>query len=123
MRRLTINMTKEQYQSLKDLAALHGKSIEQYALERLFTVQAGEDQALQEFGAVLTQRATDGWVGAVSGDGFDAIVDEELSRDQPRSAGKRQIKRGSLAALTDGLPIQEEGAAQTIRAMRDSDHY
>lgn len=36
MSRLTIDMTDQQHQSLKALAALQGKTIKQYALERLF---------------------------------------------------------------------------------------
>ncbi len=36
MSRLTIDITDHQYQSLKALAALEGKSIKQYTLERLF---------------------------------------------------------------------------------------
>jgi len=35
MSRLTIDMTDQQHQSLKAMAALQGKTIKQYALERL----------------------------------------------------------------------------------------
>lgn len=36
MSRLTIDMTEQQHQSLKALAALEGKTIKQYTIERLF---------------------------------------------------------------------------------------
>lgn len=36
MSRLTIDVTEQQHQSLKVMAALQGKSIREYALERLF---------------------------------------------------------------------------------------
>ena len=43
MSRLTIDITDHQHQSLKARAALQGKTIRQYALERLFPDPAGED--------------------------------------------------------------------------------
>jgi len=39
MSRLTIDMTDQQHQSLKAMDALQGKTIKQYALERLLPVQ------------------------------------------------------------------------------------
>ncbi len=48
MSRLTIDITDQQHQSLKALAALQGKTIKQYALERLFPGDANADQAWQE---------------------------------------------------------------------------
>ena len=48
MSRLTIDITDQQHQSLKALAALQGKTIKQYALERLFPGDADADQAWQE---------------------------------------------------------------------------
>ena len=36
MSRLTIDITDQQHQRLKALAALEGKTIKQYAIERLF---------------------------------------------------------------------------------------
>ena len=48
MSRLTIDITDQQHQSPKALAALQGKTIKQYALERLFPGDADADQAWQE---------------------------------------------------------------------------
>ena len=81
MSRLTIDITDQQHQSLKALAALQGKTIKQYATERLFAGHAGEDQAWQELKALLQQRVAEGLVGEVSTASIDAIIDEELGRD------------------------------------------
>lgn len=81
MSRLTIDLTDQQHQSLKALAALQGKSIKQYAIERLFPAPEGDDQAWQELKTLLGQRIADGLGGAVSAKGLDSIVDEELGRE------------------------------------------
>ena len=80
MSRLTIDISDHQHQSLKALAALQGKTIKQYALERLFPAQSGEDQAWQELKALLGQRINEGLSGTMSGNGIDTILDEELGR-------------------------------------------
>ena len=56
MSRLAIDITDQQHQSLKALTALQGKTIKQYAVERLFAGRDGEDQAWHELRAVLQQR-------------------------------------------------------------------
>ncbi len=81
MSRLTIDITDQQHQNLKALAALQGKTIRQYAIERLFPANAGEDQAWQELKTLLGQRIAEGMAGGVSAKSIGAIVDEELSRD------------------------------------------
>ena len=53
MSRLTIEMTDQKHQSIKASAALQGKSIEEYALERLFPTSTNEDAALRELQAIL----------------------------------------------------------------------
>lgn len=78
MSRLTIDITEHQHQSLKALAALQGKTIRQYAVERLFPGPANDDHAWQELQALLRQRIAEGLAGKVSGKHFDVIVDEEL---------------------------------------------
>ena len=81
MSRLTVDMTDQQHQSLKALAALQGKTIRQYAIERLFPVDNDADQAWQELKALLSQRITDGLAGVVSSRNIDSIVDEEFDRE------------------------------------------
>lgn len=81
MSRLTIDMTDQQHQSLKALAALQGKTIKQYALERLFPGDTDADQAWQELKNLLGHRIEAGLAGKVSGKSIDQIADEELGED------------------------------------------
>jgi hypothetical protein len=82
MSRLTIDITDRQHQSLKALAALQGKTIKQYALERLFPGDANADQAWQELKTLLGNRINDGLAGKVSTKSIGAILDEELAEDR-----------------------------------------
>ncbi len=81
MSRLTIDITDQQHQSLKALAALQGKTIRQYAIERLFPADTNGDSAWEALKTLLGQRVAEGLAGAVSAKSVDAIVDEELGRD------------------------------------------
>lgn len=56
MSRLTIDVTEQQHQALKAMAALEGKTIKQYALERLFSPAIGEEQAVYQLKQLLTER-------------------------------------------------------------------
>ncbi len=82
MSRLTIDLSDQQHQSLKALAALQGKTIKQYALERLFPGDTTADQAWQELKAVLGSRINDGLAGKVSAKNISQILDEELGEDR-----------------------------------------
>jgi hypothetical protein len=82
MSRLTIDITNQQHQSLKALAALQGKSIKQYALERLFPEDANGDQAWRELKMLLGERIGQGLAGQISTQSIGSIVDEELGPDQ-----------------------------------------
>jgi len=79
MSRLTIDISEQQHQSLKALAALQGKTIKQYAIERLFPGNIDNDPAWQELRGVLTARINDGLAGKVSARSVGDILDEELS--------------------------------------------
>ncbi|SMC73078.1 antitoxin [Rhizobium sp. RU36D] len=79
MSRLTIDMTDQQHQSLKALAALEGKTIKQYALERLFPGDTDADQAWQDLKSVLGDRIKAGMAGRVSDKSINQILDEELA--------------------------------------------
>lgn len=81
MSRLTIDITDRQHQNLKALAALQGKTIKQYALERLFPGPSGEDQAWAELKDLLGQRIAKGLAGELSSKSIDAIMAEELGRE------------------------------------------
>lgn len=80
MSRLTIDMTEQQHQSLKALAALQGKTIRQYAIERLFPGDENADQAWAELQALMRTRAQNGLAGRVSGKSVDDILAEELGQ-------------------------------------------
>jgi hypothetical protein len=78
MSRLTIDMTDQQHQSLKAMAALQGKTIKQYALERLLPVQGEGDTAWSELKDFLNKRIADGLKGELTTKSFEQIVAEEL---------------------------------------------
>ncbi|KAA9383673.1 antitoxin [Neorhizobium galegae] len=79
MSRLTIDITDQQHKSLKALAALQGKTIKQYALERLFPDDVNADEAWQDLKTLLANRINDGLAGKVSIKSIGAILDEELA--------------------------------------------
>lgn len=81
MSRLTIDITEQQHQSLKALAALQGKTIKQYAIERLFPVDMSADYAWQALKALLGERIAEGLAGGVSAKNIGTILDEELGED------------------------------------------
>jgi hypothetical protein len=80
MSRLTIDMTDQQHQSLKALAALQGKTIKQYALERLLPAPGAGDQAWSDLKDFLIERIERGLSGEVAATSFDQIVEEELGQ-------------------------------------------
>lgn len=73
MSRLTIDVTEQQHQALKAMAALAGKSIKQYTLERLFP--SDEEQAMQELKTLLQNRLTAAEQGEVSALSADEITE------------------------------------------------
>ena len=79
MSRLTIDITNQQHQSLKALAALQGKTIKQYALERLFPGDADANQAWEELKFLLGARIHEALAGNVSAKSISKILDEELT--------------------------------------------
>ncbi|MDQ4680597.1 antitoxin, partial [Stenotrophomonas maltophilia group sp. RNC7] len=68
--------------SLKALAALQGKTIKQYALERLFPGDADADQAWHELKTLLGNRINEGLAGNISTRNVSEILDEELTGDR-----------------------------------------
>lgn len=59
MSRLTIDVTEQQHQALKARAALEGKTIKQYTLERLFPAATAGAQAMDELKALLAERVAE----------------------------------------------------------------
>jgi len=76
--RLSIEVTPEQHQRLKAIAALSGKSIKDYVLERVFlesSSPANGEEALRELEAFLEPRIK-GAQDAVSGKSVKQIFEE-----------------------------------------------
>jgi hypothetical protein len=80
MSRLTIDISDQQHQNLKALAALQGKTIRQYTLERLFPDDVEGDAAWQALKVLLGARIEAGLAGKVSGKNAQQILDEELAK-------------------------------------------
>ncbi len=82
MSRLTIDITDQQHQSLKALAALQGKTIKQYALERLFPGDTDGERAWEELKTMVTVRINDGLAGKLSTKTVNEILEEEIAEDR-----------------------------------------
>ena len=80
MSRLTIDVTEQQHQTLKALAALEGKSIKQYTLERLFPADA--QQAMQELKTLLESR-----LAAAEGGEVSPLSAAEIAAESLRELG------------------------------------
>lgn len=78
MSRLTIDVTDQQHQSLKALAALQGKTIKEYAIEKLFSSNPDEERALMELKALLTHRIAEADNGNLDTRSFTEIADATL---------------------------------------------
>lgn len=81
MSRLSIDLSDQQHNSLKALAALEGKSIRQYALERLFPDTGSDAPALAELKVFIDQRIAAAMAGAVSTSTVEDIIAQELDRN------------------------------------------
>ena len=83
MSRLTIEMTDQKHQSIKASAALQGKSIEEYALERLFPTSKNEEAALHELKAILEQRRSESAGGDVLARSLTEIAEDVIKDGGP----------------------------------------
>lgn len=68
MSRISIDVTSDEHQKLKALAALQGKSIKDYVIERTLGVDGdqAEQTALRELESLLDERIRSAQHGAVS---------------------------------------------------------
>lgn len=78
MSRLTIEITDQQHQSIKAMAALQGKSIKEYAMQRLLPLTADEEKAMQELEAFLKPRIEAAERGEVVSASVRSIFEETL---------------------------------------------
>lgn len=80
MSRLTIDLTDEQHKHLKAVAALEGKTIRQFAVERLFPVTDELDEDWERFREFMNSRIDGALAGEISNRTFDEIVDTAFAR-------------------------------------------
>ena len=78
MSRLTIEITDQQHQNIKALAAIQGKSIKEYAMQRLLPLTADEEKAMQELEAFLKPRIEAAERGEVVNASVHTIFEETL---------------------------------------------
>ena len=79
--RLSIEVTPEQHQYLKAAAAIQGKSIKNYVLERALP-DTEEQQAFAQLESLLAARAKSAKAGKLSDKSLDDIFDEEIKEAQ-----------------------------------------
>ncbi|MBL9029640.1 MAG: antitoxin [Caedimonas sp.] len=78
MSRLTINITDQQHQALKAMAALQGKTIKEYAIERLFPEVGNDEQAMVDLRQLLEMRVAEVSRGEVSTKSITEIASEVM---------------------------------------------
>ena len=78
MSRLTIDISEQQHQALKAMAALEGKSIKQFTLERLFPAEASEEDSMEALRALLTERVAEARNGGLVQGSISEIAEEAL---------------------------------------------
>jgi uncharacterized protein (DUF1778 family) len=75
MSRLTIDITEQQHQALKAMAALEGKTIKQFTLERLFDAQQTD---LNEIRTLLAERVAQAQRGEVIKGSISEIAEQAI---------------------------------------------
>jgi hypothetical protein len=75
MSRLSIDVTDQQHQSLKALAALQGKTIKEYAIEKLFGADPKEEQAFAALKSLLRQRIAEAEAGDFDERSFTEVAE------------------------------------------------
>lgn len=78
MSRLTIDISEQQHQTLKARAALEGKTIKRYALERLFPDNVRGDVALEELKQLLRERLAEAQRGEFVEGGISELAELTL---------------------------------------------
>ncbi|MBX3616621.1 DUF1778 domain-containing protein [Nitrosomonas sp.] len=79
MSRLSIDLTPEQHQKIKAVAALQGKSIKEYVLAQILPTSSDEDMALNELETLLDERIKSARAGKISKKSVEEIFQEAYS--------------------------------------------
>ena len=83
MSRLSIDISTEQHQKIKALAALQGQSIKDYVLNKLFSPNNENEQvAMEELEALLLSRIQQAKDTPVSSKTFQQITNDVLKTDK-----------------------------------------
>ena len=80
MSRLTIDLTPEQHQKIKAIAAMQGKSIKEYVLNQILPTSSDEEMALHELEALLDERVKSAKAGKISQKSVEEIFQEAYSQ-------------------------------------------
>jgi Antitoxin ParD len=80
MSRLTIDLTDEQHKQLKAFAALEGKTIRQFATERLFPAKDELDEDWERFKEFIGKRVDDALASEPSKRTIMDIADDGMRR-------------------------------------------
>ncbi|MCB9774860.1 MAG: antitoxin [Nitrospiraceae bacterium] len=83
MSRLSIELTQEQHQKIKAMAALTGTSIREYVVSRLFPASSNEELDLKELEMLLDKRIESAKAGQVSRRTVGEIFKEVYKETQP----------------------------------------
>ena len=82
MSRISIDVTEDEHKKLKAVAALRGKSIKDYVIERTLGADSSDDAALRELEALLDGRIQAAQAGAISRRTAKAVF-AEATREKP----------------------------------------
>ncbi len=80
MSRLVIDVTGDQHQQIKALAALHGQTIKDFIMEKVFPVD--EDTAMEELNSMLLSRIQEAQNTGVPSQSFDDLTDKIIKANQ-----------------------------------------
>lgn len=89
MTRLIIEVSGEQHQKIKVLAALQGKTIKDYVLDKVFPDhETGENQSWDELAAILSARIDEADTNPPASKTFEEITREVLQSRKTVGNGK-----------------------------------
>jgi len=81
MSRLSIDLTPEQHQKIKAIAALQGKSIKEYVLKQILPTSSDEEKAMHELETLLDERVNTVKAGKISQKSVEEIFQEVYSEN------------------------------------------
>lgn len=82
MSRLTIEITPQEHQRIKAMAAIHGKTLKAFVMDKIFppTGSSDEEDAWEELKSILSSRIEKAESGAVSNKTMRQIAEDRLKK-------------------------------------------